>query len=95
MELQIIIAVAVVAALAYFFVFKKKAGDVNQDGAVNADDVKVVAEKVEAKVEAAAAEVTEVVKKVGAKTKSAAKKATGGKRSGGGKPSEGGKTQLK
>ena len=35
MDIQIVIAVAVVAALAYFFVFKKKA-DVNNDGQVNA-----------------------------------------------------------
>jgi len=53
MELvNIIIAVAVIGALAYYFVFKKKAGDVNNDGAVNVEDAKVAAEKVEVAVEA-------------------------------------------
>ena len=68
MDIQIVIAVAVVAALAYFFVFKKKA-DVNNDGQVNVEDVKAVAEKVEVAAEQAVEEVKTVAKKTAAKKK--------------------------
>lgn len=83
MTVELVIALAVVVALAYFLVFKKK-GDVNQDGKVDATDVKVVAEKVEAKVEEVAVEaqaVAEVavakVKKTATKAKAAAKGTAG------------------
>ena len=98
MELvNIIIAVAVIGALAYYFVFKKKAGDLNSDGAVNVEDAKVAADKVEVAVEAAVEEVKTVAKKTvakvkttAAKTKPAAKKIAGG-----GKPSDNANTALK
>ena len=91
MELvNIIIAVAVVGALAYYFVFKKKAGDVNNDGAVNIEDAKAAADKVEVAVEAAVAEVKTVAKKTVSKAKPAAKKITGG-----GKPADNANTVLK
>lgn len=109
MELvNIIIAVAVVGALAYYFVFKKKAGDVNNDGAVNVEDVKAAADKVEVAVEAAAdkvevaveaavAEVKTVAKKTVAKVKTTAAKAkpAAKKTNGGGKPADNANTVLK
>jgi hypothetical protein len=82
---EIVIAVAVVAALAYFFLVKKKAGDVNNDGAVNVEDAKVVVEKVEEKVEAAVVEVKAAAKKTVAKAKTAAAKKPAAK-----KPAKGG-----
>ena len=93
MELvNIIIAVAVVGALAYYFVFKKKAGDLNNDGAVNVDDAKAAADKVEVAVEAAVEEVKTVakVKTTAAKVKPAAKKIAGG-----GKAADNANTVLK
>jgi len=91
MELvNIIIAVAVVGALAYYFVFKKKAGDLNNDGAVNVDDAKAAVETVEVAAEAAVEEVKTVAKKTVSKAKPAAKKIAGG-----GKPSDSANTNLK
>ena len=91
MELvNIIIAVAVIGALAYYFVFKKKAGDVNNDGAVNIDDAKAAAETVEVAAEAAVEEVKTMAKKTVSKAKPAAKKIAGG-----GKPSDNANTVLK
>ena len=91
MELvNIIIAVAVIGALAYYFVFKKKAGDVNNDGAVNIEDAKAAADKVEVAAEAAVEEVKTVAKKTVSKAKPAAKKITGG-----GKPADNANTVLK
>jgi uncharacterized protein (UPF0333 family) len=97
MELvNIIIAVAVIGALAYYFVFKKKAGDVNNDGAVNVEDAKVAVEKVEVAVEAAVEEVKTVAKKTVAKVKTTAAKAKPTvKKTGGGKPSDSANTNLK
>ena len=98
MELvNIIIAVAVIGALAYYFVFKKKAGDVNNDGAVNIEDAKAAADKVEVAVEAAVAEVKTVAEKTVAKVKTTAAKAkpAAKKITGGGKPADNANTALK
>lgn len=98
MELvNIIIAVAVVGALAYYFVFKKKAGDLNNDGAVNVDDAKAAVETVEVAAEAAVEEVKTVAKKTVAKVKTTAAKAkpAAKKIAGGGKLSDSANTALK
>lgn len=57
--------------------FKKLFGraDVNKDGKVDAKDVKIVAEKVEAKVEAAAVKIQSEAKEAAAKAKTTVKKA--------------------